>query len=469
MNLKRLSICIAFAMASLTAIAQPKMAVDFDVKGLPDGYCRLIGMLGGQNYLADSALSGGGKVHFEKTEALAGGLYYLVFPDQRTFVQFLLDKDQVFTLRTDIKDITKFMKTEGTEDNALFYENLQYEANFKTKFDSLDAMISKAQGSPNLAFLQQQRTKMIDERKAHVASFQKNHPNSFFTVFKTAGQNPELQTPKKPDGSLDTLKQLTLYRNDYFKNTALNDERLLRTPVVPNKLKTYITQLSPQTPDSVIKYADRVIAQTKGCAECFKFLVNWIAIQYEKPTTMGGEAVLVHLVDKYFTDDVANTWFAGKPEELVKIRKRANEMRPSLLGKVGQDLRCKNVNGQYESLYDLKKPIKVVFMFSYSCSHCQERAPVLRQVYDKWKDKIEVFALCLDTDTLKWKEFITKYHIEPFHNMIDPLMESRYYYKYHVDITPECYILDPKNIIVAKDLHPDQLEPVFNEILEKMK
>ncbi len=469
MNWKSFTGLLLLVALHVGAIAQPKVALDFDVKGMPDGFCRIIGMLGGQNYLVDTLPCKAGKLHFEKADLLPGGLYYMVFPDQKSYVQFLLDQDQVFAMRTDAQDVTKFMKTEGTLDNELFYQNLQFENAFKLRLDSIDAEIGKAQNSPNLAFLQQRRSQIVDERKAHVAAFQRNYPKSFFTVFKSSGQNPELQQPKKPNGSLDTLRQLQIYREAYFDNTALNDERLVRTPVVPNKLKTYMTQLSPQSPDSVIKYGDIVIAKTKGCPECFKFVVNWIAIQYEKPTIMGGEAILVHLVDKYFTDDISATWFPGKPEELAKIRKKVNEMRPSLLGKVGQDLRAKDLKGEYQSLYDLKTPIKVVFMYSYSCSHCQERAPVLRQVYDKWKDKIDVYALCLDPEDAKWREFVTKYHIEPFHNVIDPNMESRYYYKYHVDITPECYVLDQNNKIVAKDLHPDQLESVFEEILKKMK
>lgn len=456
-------------MVVLGLQAQPAVTLDFEIKGLPDGYCRIIGMLGGQNYLVDSAQARGGKLHYQRAEPLAGGLYYMVFPDQRTFIQFLLDQDQTMILRSDAQDLTRSMQVTGNLDNALFYQNLQFEATFKQRFDSLEADIARAQGSPNLAYLQQQRTQLIDSRKAHLATFQKDHPTSFFTIFKLAGQNPELQQPMKTNGTLDTLRQLALYREDYFKNTPLDDERLHRTPVISNKLKTYITQLSPQSPDSVIKYADIVIAKTRGCAECFKFVVNWIAIQYEKPTVMGGEAVLVHLVDKYFTDDIAATWFPGRPEELAKIRKKVNEMRPSLLGCVGQDLRAKNPTGEYESLYDLQTPIKIVFMYSYSCSHCQERAPVLREVYDRWRGKVDVYALCLDPEPARWTEFIAKYHMEPFHNVQDPNMESRYYYKYHVDITPECYVLDPNNKIVAKDLHPNQLDSVLQGILDKMK
>lgn len=470
MNWKRIFTWSVAWMLTQWAVAQDKVALDFEVSGMPDGYCRIIGMMGGQNYLVDSMKAIQGKVHFEQNKPLPGGLYYFVFPDQRTYIQFLLDSDQEFALHTDIQDITGSMRTEGTEDNRLLYQNLQYEAAFKQRFDSIEARIKgTSPGNPNLSFLEMQKDRLVEERKEHVASFAKNHPKAFFTIFKLAGQNPELPTPKKANGTLDTLRQLVMYRAAYFDNTNLADERLLRTPVIPNKLKTFITQLTPQTPDSVIKYADQVIGMTKGCEECYKFVVNWIAIQYEKPTIMGGEAILVHLVDTYFTDAIADQWFPGKPEELTKIRKKVNEMRPSMLGKVGQDLRAKNLNGEYESLYDLKTPIKVVFIYSYSCSHCQERAPVMREVLDQWKGKIDVYALCLDADEDKWRQFIAKYHTEPFHNVIDPKMESRYYYKYHVDVTPECYVLDPNNKIVAKDLHPNQLDPVFEKILKSLK
>lgn len=469
MNWKSIATAALLCMGCLMGLSQPKMALDVEVRGLPDGYCRILGMLGGQNYVVDSVRATNGKFHLERAALLPTGLYYVVFPDERTFFQFLLDTDQTVRFQSDVQDLVKFMKVEGCIDNELLYSNLRYEATFKQRFDSVEAAIASAGGGPNVAGLQQRKTQLLEDRKAHVASFAQQYPGSFFTRFKSAGQNPELQNPRKPDGSLDTLRQLALYRDAYFANTPLNDEGLLRTPVVPNKLKTYMTQLTPQAPDSVIKYADRVIAMARGCDECYKFVVNWIAIQYEKPTIMGGEVILVHLVDKYFTDDVAARWFPGKPEELAKIRKKVNEMRPSLLGKTGQDLRAKNPLGEYESLYELKSPIKVVFMYSASCSHCQERAPVLRDLLAKWKGKVEVYALCLDPDEAKWREFIDKYQLQGFHNVIDPKMESRYYYKYHVDITPECYVLDPANVIVAKDLHPNQLEPVFEKVMAGLK
>lgn len=447
--------------------AQVPVNIQVEVKGMPDGFCRIIGMTGGNNYLVDSFPSRSGKAAYTNGTLISPGLFYFVFPDGQTFFQFLMDKDQQFTLRSDAADLTGKMQVEGSEDNQLLYENLRYEARYRKQYDSVDALIRSTQlYKPDLAAQEALRDKLIKERKAYLEKLAAEHPNSFFTHFKLAGQNPDLQYPKKADGTLDTVAQTILYREAYWKNTDISDERLLHTPVIVNKLKTYITQLVSQRPDSVIKYMVPLIEKAKANPECFKFVVNWLAIQYEKPAVMGGEKILVYLVDNYFKDEYAQPWFKDNPYELVKIRLRADNMRPSLLGKTGQDLKCKNMNGVYENLYTLKTPVKVLFIYNPDCEHCQKEAPEMAQLLNAWKGKVDVFALSLDKDDQKTKDFITKYHTEAFHNVSDPELESQYHKKYHIDITPEIYILDPNNKIVGKDLHPNQLEPIFKEVLE---
>ncbi|MEM6267891.1 MAG: TlpA disulfide reductase family protein [Bacteroidota bacterium] len=451
----------SLAMAVRTDHVNAGAKITFNVQGLPDGYCRIIGMIGNQNYLLDSIKASGGTATLIRNEPLDGGLYYFVFPDQVTFIQFLVDKEQEFTMKTNKASLIERMQVSGSTDNKLFYESLRFEQEFQQRYDSVTKAMEKIPGSsPSKPYLNILKDKLLNSRKDQVQKYAKEYPNSFFTFFKVAGQNPELQRPQRPGGGLDTLKQLYLYRQSYWKNTPLDDERLLRTPVIYNKLNTFIKKLTPQVPDSIIKYADYVIDRSLKCKECFKFITNWIAIEYEKPKILGGDAILVHIVDKYFTDELA-FWYAETPKELNKIRRKVNEMRPSLIGNTGQDLACRNVNGQIENLYSLKTPYKILFMYSYSCHHCQERAPVLREVFDQMKGIIDVYALCLDPEEDRWREFINKYNIQPFHNVIDPNMDSRYYRKYHVDVTPELYILDQNNRIIAKDLHPNQVADII--------
>ena len=448
--------------------AEPATDITFEINGLPNGWCRIIGMVGDQNYLSDTLLAENGVARLQRETPLSGGLYYFVFPDQRTFVQFLADKDQQFTLKANRQDLIGTLMVEGSEDNRLFAFNQQWERLWRIRYDSTDrALKALPAGDLNQSFLKNKRDQLLQERQDHIESFSVEHPESFFTVFKMAGQNPDLTYPQKPGGGLDTLAQLMAYRGAYFDNVDFGDRRLLHTPVLANKLKNYVEQLTPQRPDSVIKYVSPIVDRSLKDDEMFKFIVNWLAIKYEKPKIMGGEKILVHLVDTYFTDARA-FWYEDNPEELKKIRRKVDEMRVSMIGMKGQDLRCRNVNGEYESLYELKAPIKVVYIYSYTCSHCKERTPVLVDLMKEWRAKgVEVFALCNDPEEDKWKAFVEKYQMQDLHNVIDPNYESRYYKKYHIDVTPEAYVLDQNNTIIAKDLHPNQLPPVFEKALRK--
>ena len=154
--------------------------------------------------------------------------------------------------------------------------------------------------------------------------------------------------------------------------------------------------------------------------------------------------------------------FWSNPEEIKGLRGEISLMRPSLIGKTGQDIIATNEKGGAVSLYGLTSSIKVLFIYSYDCEHCQKEAPEMVTVYNQWKNKgVDVLALSTDTDEAKWKAFIQNNNMT-FHNALDPDRSSRYERKYHIDITPELYVLDKNNKIIASNLSPNQL-PQFLE------
>jgi peroxiredoxin len=228
----------------------------------------------------------------------------------------------------------------------------------------------------------------------------------------------------------------------------------IRSPVFANKLRKYLRELTPQNADSLIKYSDQLIEKSRANNEIFKYVVNWIALEYKTPKTMGTEAVFVHMIDTYWTEDQA---YWSTPEEIKGLRGEVSLIKPSLIGKTGQDIVATNELDETTSLYGLASPIKVLFIYSYDCEHCQKEAPEMVKVYNQWKSKgVDVFALCTDEDEAKWKSFITNNNMS-FHNALDPERSSRYERKYHIDITPELYVLDMNNKIIASNLSPNQL------------
>ena len=77
----------------------------------------------------------------------------------------------------------------------------------------------------------------------------------------------------------------------------------------------------------------------------------------------------------------------------------------------------------------------------------------------------EFFGIGVNTKEEEWKAFVKKNNFS-FTNVYDPTNRA-IYAKYFVDITPELYVLNKDRVIIAKNLHADQLEEVFQRELKK--
>lgn len=430
--------------------------IELSIKGAGNDLAKLLGVFGNQNYLVDSVRADAeGNFVFAKDSALPTGFYYLMLGSDNSYFQLLLDADQHFRMETVKGDLVNAMKVTGSVDNELLYQNLKFESEFAKRLDPVNAKVAQLPaGSAAYNEAKAQQDALVAERLAHVKSFEKEHPNAFFTKFKLSGQNPDLTYPKLPNGVLDQVTQIYRYRKAFFDNVDFNADWTLRTPVYANKLRKYIKEITPQNADSLIRYSDELIAKTKNNKELFKFTVNWIALEYKTPKTMGTEGLYVHLIEKYWTADQA---FWSNPEEIKGLRGEVSLMKPSLLGMTGQDISAKNEKGETVSLYGIGGKMKVLYIYSYDCEHCQKETPDMVRVYNEWKGKgLTVFTLCIDEDQTKWLDFVRKNNM-PFTNAIDPKRESRYDRKYHIDITPELYVLDANNRIIASNLSPAQL------------
>lgn len=442
--------------------------IDVTIDGIPAGTVRIVGTYGDQNYLADSTIADA-KGHFviKRTHPLPAGYYFFLLPGQRNF-PFLIDNDQHFTLHAKADDIIGTMEVDGSLNTDLLYQNLRFQSIQDPELGRLSNVMRS--NPPNSAEYLQAKTyqmEMLAGRKTHLETIFNEHPDALFTSFKRAGQNPDFVEFFKPNGNVDTLRQLLHYRDHFWDGVDFSDNRLLYSPVIANKLKRYIKELTPQQPDSLIKVSDYIIRKVMPYPEYFRFFSNWIALQHEntKTTVMDGEAVYVYIVKNFFTDKLA-TW--DTPENLQKLRQHVGEMEASLLGRQAPDVRAMDVNGTYKSIYEMTAPIIVIFMYSPDCEHCQKESPEIERLYKKWKDKgVDFYGIAISTNDAEWKAFVKKNGFT-FTNVYDPTNKA-IYAKYFVDITPELYVLNKDRIIVAKNLKSEQLETIFERELRKMK
>lgn len=441
------------------------------IDGLPAGWAKLVGSFGDQSFLVDSArIDTKGRFMLRRKPPLKPGYYYFILPEQKNFA-FLIEEERKIIFRGNAADLSNTLSVEGCPNADLFIQTNRWQSRQEVELRPLNEQLLRTpQSDPNYAVLKAKQNAMVNARKNYLDSIFKANPKLFFTKFKIAGQNPDLVDFRKPNGDLDTIRQLVTYRNNFFENVDFSDERLLYTPVIANKLRRFMKELTPQRPDSLIKVADGIIRKVMPYKQYFQFFSNWIAIQYEngKTSVMDGEAVYVHIVKTFMTPELA---FWSKKEETEALQKHVWEMEASLMGKKGPDVTAKDVvDGKTKSIYEMTSPLVVVFMFSPDCEHCQKDAPKIKAIADKWKDKgVSFYGIAIGSEDMsaKIKEFVTKNRFT-FPVVNDPTNRA-IYAKYFVDITPELYVLNPNRTIVSKNLHAEQLEEVFEKELRKIK
>lgn len=429
----------------------------------PGAQASLIGHLNEQRFRADSVVVGkGGTIRFQRQEPYLPGFYYILVP-QQAVVQLLIDKDQTMQMQANAADVIGTMRVEGNLNNEVLYQNLQFEQSQTPKFDAISAQLQKVQqGTAEYDRLTAERSGLIAKRKEHLNALFNKYPNTLFTSYKRAGQNPDLREPKLTDGSIDTDAQVYHFRRDFWNGVDFTDERLLRTPVIYNKLNRYITELTAQNPDSLraaTKYLMDKVVDKEAAKEYLKFFANWITLKYEptKTTLMDAEAMYVFMIQNYFTRERA---FWADSMNVYSLQQRAGEMANSLVGNKAPNVTSFAPDGSEKTLLDLKAPYLIVYMYNPTCEHCMEQTPKLVNFYREWKNKgVDVYGIALDTDQKEWTDYIKKTGMT-WTNVFDPSNRS-IYGKYYVDVTPEIYVIGPDRKIIAKNIKVNQIEEVI--------
>jgi peroxiredoxin len=430
--------------------------IKLNIAGTNPAGALLIGQYADQQFRADSGVVQGNMLVFTRNQPYRPGHYFAYFPDG-TSVQMLIDADQQFTLTAQGGNIVGSMQVEGSEDNTLLYDALKFEASQQDDFRRVgQALRSLQAGTPEYNNFKAERDQLVAQRMAYLDGLFAKAPNSLFTSFKRSGQNPVLREIRGANGQIDEVAQVTAYRYDFWEGVDFADARLLATPVIINKLRRFMTELTPQNADSIKKSADFLMEKVLNYPDFYKFFANWITLEYEpgQSTVMDSDAIHVHMITNYFTRERA---FWADSMTVYGLQDRASQMAQSLVGLPGPNITVNDDQGQPRTLYDLDAEYILVYMYNPDCDHCQEETPKLVQWYQQHQNQVDVYAIALDTEDAKWKNFIRQYNMGQFTNVFDPSNRS-IFKTYYVDNTPELYLMNKDRIIIAKNLKVSQLD-----------
>lgn len=461
----RLYLLLILSCVSFFSYAQKGHELKFKVNGLKDTVAYLGYHYGDKQYVSDTVrVDDKGNFTFKGDEPLDGGIYLVVMPSKSYFE--VIVTEQKFFIETDLTNPMENMKISGSYENKVFNEYQKFLASKQREIAPLKTQYDAVKANEDSAKLIREQMKKIDrDVKDFRLEVLKEHPKSFTAQLIRAMMEPEAPEPPKDEkGNIDSTFQFYYIKNHWLDSVDFSDARLLRSPLIHQKIKHYLENLTLQIPDSIIAAVDTVVEKSRKNKEVFKYAVVTLTNQYETSKIMGHDAVFIHLAEKYYVNDDA--YWADSTLK-AKLWDRINKIKPNLLGNVAHNLVMKDTSDKFVSLHSLKAKYTILVFWDPTCSHCKEEIPRLAAVYDSVKaNNVAAYSVCIESDPALWKQFIRDHKLS-WINVHDPYEQSNFRKYYDIYSTPVIYLLDENKKIVAKRLNAETLSDLLKRFLKK--
>ncbi len=497
--MKKLFLAVIFCCAPFLAKAQG-YEITIHLKNCPDTLAYLTFYQFDKTLIKDTCTSiKDGKIVFTGKNKLDKGIYSLVSQRKAIYFDFFVDDNtQKLELKSEAsanigKELTA---TNSTQEND-FFRYVQFINDQNREFIAFkdnNKFLNK-KDSLNLTKKQKEIEKTIQDFEEKFLD--KNKGTFIGDVINLKVEKLLKDVPKASNGRPDSIAQFKYYKKHFWDNVDFTDDGTLRNPFFHVKVKKYFDNVVPMHPDSVSVEIDKIMNKTKPGSTMFKLLLAHFTYTYETSKMMGFDKVFVHMSDTYFKSGKANNIYED-PEIVSKIIRRADKLKPLLVGATALDLfmikaedfdkmkafgfeNAKNseemtnvfyknqaqVEKMFVKLSDVKADYTILVFWDVDCGHCQIEIPILLEQYNdliKEKKNVKVYSVYMQHEGEKYLKYIADHKL-PWINVYDGAHYNNAIEKYDVYSTPVIYILDKNKTIKAKRIDANQVKNMI-KILE---
>ena len=490
--MKKLLLALVFCFSSLFAVAQSGYEITINLKNSPDTLAYLTYYQFDKTLIKDTCTTiKNGKIVFKGKGKLDKGIYSLVSQKKAIYFDFFIDDNtQKLELKSEAsanisKELTALNSPlENEFFNYILYIN-QQNSDFQTYKQAAKLVTKK--DTLELRDKQKEVEKNINDFEE---KFVTTHKGTYIgDVMNLKVEKLLKEIPKASNGRPDSLQVFNYYKKHYWDNVDFKDDGIVRNPFFANKIKKYFDSVVVTHPDSVCVEIDRIMNMTKPASLTYKLLLAHFTYTYETSKLMGFDKVFVYMSDHYFKTGKANNIYDDN-DVVQKIIKRADKLKPLLVGATAQDLfmikaedfpkmkamgfeDAKNseemtnvyyknvdqVSKMYVKLSDVKAEYTILLFWDVDCSHCQKEVPILLEKYNeliKEKKDVKVYSVYMQHEGEKYLKYIDEHKL-PWINVYDGAHYNNSIEKYDVYSTPVIYILDKNKVIKAKRIDADQV------------
>nr|WP_299201138.1 thioredoxin-like domain-containing protein [uncultured Brumimicrobium sp.] len=488
--MKLINTLIFTAIIGISGFAQD---LTFKVTGIKDTTVHLVKYVGSKLYYADTAQLVNSVVTFDGSKQ-EPGIMAVLMPGQNYF-EFIHNNEKVH-IETKSPNYVKHMVVKSSDENKIFLDYIRF---MKTSRENANALQQEMQGLNESQTAEKEAiSAKINKIGKDVLAYQnkvvKDNPKKL--VAKIIKMSSDVQIPEAPKNEegepINKNFAYEYFRDHFFDNIDLTDDRLVNTPVLQNKVEYFYSKnMLIQHPDSIIKYIHPVVDQLDPSSMMYRFFVTNITSHFERSKIMGMDKVTNYMINRYYCAPDKNGnpkghWMdAEKLDELCKDTKKRLRL---VQGEVPPNIILPDTTSKkWYNLHEIEADYIILYFWDPGCGHCKKVTPKLETLYSqKLKARnVEIFSVGKATgdDYEDWKEFIKKNKLSYInvgvtrdiyeqasanpHSLIPSkttLESINYQDTYDIYSTPRVWILNKDKEIIAKSLSVAQIETMLDEL-----
>ena len=160
-------------------------------------------------------------------------------------------------------------------------------------------------------------------------------------------------------------------------------------------------------------------------------------------------------------------WAKGSPDG-QSILAKINGAKSTQVGTIAKYFSQKSSKGKNVSLKSFDGKYVLLDFWASWCAPCRKEHPNLIKIYEEFKDNnFDIISISLDSEIGNWQKAIIKDQLT--WTQLSDLKGSQndIALQYGVQSVPANFLINPKGIIIGKNLSTEQLNEKLKEILEK--
>ena len=424
----------------------------------------------GNVQIVDSLKLNDGKAHFKGNKPLKEGIYLLIFPDGN-YTDMLVGDKQNIKVNLDTTDMPKNVKFEkGSQQEAFYNYSMEY-FDMKNRFREIGGLALADTSAEAHARYEEELNGIVEKQKQMVADIQKKFPGKMISVFVGGMDIPEPEPFVAPENcanpdSAQRAYYYSFFRDHFFDNIDLSDERVYYTPYIGQRLGTYFDRVLVQQYDSIVPQAVKMYETSAVNDSAARVMANYLVAYttrfdipgfFEERKIMGLDNIMVEMANRYYQTDKT---IKADSAIAKKVIEKANRIRNCMIGDTARNIPVATLDGEYHRLYDLAGTDYTVFvLYEPDCDHCKVRLPKVAEFckIPLLQGKVNGVALCMTDDKAKMEQFISEHGTANLTNVWDPDRISEYWSKYDTSETPMILVIDKNHRILARNIEPEQL------------